>query len=76
MRRTLCENLVVMDGFRDHDYLQTVYTLIPEIRLQPRDRLRSARFPHLRRVLFPGDGEAQGHILHTGNTEPVCDDIR
>ena len=55
-----CENLVVMDGFRDHDYLQTVYTLIPEIRLQPRGHMRSARFPHLRRVMFLGMEKHRG----------------
>jgi len=55
-----CENLVVMDGFRDHDYLQTVHTLVPEIRLQPRDHMRSARFPHLRRVLFLGMEKHRG----------------
>lgn len=55
-----CENLVVMDGYRDHDYLQTVYTLIPEVRVHPRANLRSARYPHLRRVLFLGVEKHRG----------------
>lgn len=55
-----CENLVVMDFFRDHDYLDTVTKLVPEIRTKPRAELRSARFPHLRRVIFLGMEKHRG----------------
>ena len=40
------ENLFLIDGHMDTDYLQTVYELIPELKEQERGRLQSARFPH------------------------------
>jgi fatty-acyl-CoA synthase len=48
------ENLFLIDGYQDIDYLQTVYELVPELRAQERGRLASARFPHLKRVFFLG----------------------
>jgi len=48
------ENLFLIDGYQDIDYLQTVYDLVPELRTQERGRLASARFPHLKRVFFLG----------------------
>jgi fatty-acyl-CoA synthase len=48
------ENLALIDGYQDIDYLQTVYELVPELRNQERGRLASARFPHLKRVFFLG----------------------
>ncbi len=48
------ENLFLIDGYQDIDYLQTVYELVPELRTQERGRLASARFPHLQRVFFLG----------------------
>ncbi|MDR0339680.1 MAG: AMP-binding protein [Desulfovibrio sp.] len=55
-----CENFVVMDGYRDHDYLETTYKLIPELRTHARDELRSREFPHLRRVIFLGMEKHRG----------------
>ena len=54
------ENLFLIDGFRDIDYLATVYDVVPELREQPRGRLRSAQFPHLRRVFFIGQEKHRG----------------
>jgi len=48
------ENLFLIDGYQDIDYLQTVYELVPELRVQERGRLASARFPYLKRVFFLG----------------------
>jgi fatty-acyl-CoA synthase len=48
------ENLFLIDGYQDIDYLQTVYDLVPELRTQERGRLSAARFPHLKRVCFLG----------------------
>src|SRR6056297_1351952 len=33
------ENLVIIDGFRDTDYVQTVYDLVPELKTQQRGNL-------------------------------------
>jgi fatty-acyl-CoA synthase len=48
------ENLFLIDGYQDNDYLQTLYELVPELRTQERGRLSAPRFPHLKRVCFLG----------------------
>ncbi|MDL2266746.1 AMP-binding protein [Desulfovibrio sp. OttesenSCG-928-G15] len=55
-----CENLVVMDGFRDHDYLQTTYSILPELRTHSRELIHTEKFPHLKRVLFLGMEKHRG----------------
>jgi len=54
------ENLFIIDGYQDTDYLQTVYDLIPELREQERGKLKSERFPHLRRLFFLGPEKHRG----------------
>lgn len=54
------ENLFLIDGFRDIDYLSTIYDVVPELRQQPREHFRSERFPHLRRVFFLGQEKHRG----------------
>jgi fatty-acyl-CoA synthase len=48
------ENIFVIDGFRDTDYVQTLHELVPELKTQERGYLRSSRFPHLKRAFFLG----------------------
>ncbi|MDD4951431.1 MAG: AMP-binding protein [Desulfovibrionaceae bacterium] len=54
------ENLFLIDGYRDHDYLSTVYELAPELRTRQRGFLRCDRFPHLKRVFFLGQEKHRG----------------
>ncbi len=54
------ENLFIIDGYRDHDYLETIYQLIPELKTLPRGQLKSERFPHLKRVMFLGMEKHRG----------------
>ncbi len=54
------ENLFIIDGYRDHDYLATIYDLVPELKSQPRGQLKSERFPHLKRVMFLGMEKHRG----------------
>ena len=54
LEQSECENIFLIDGYMDTDYLQTVYDLVPELKSQERGRLQSERFPHLRRVFFLG----------------------
>ncbi|MEG6506051.1 AMP-binding protein [Nitratidesulfovibrio sp. 1201_IL3209] len=55
-----CENLFIIDGFRDHDYVQTIYDMIPELKTQPRGQLRCPSLPHLKRVMFLGAEKHRG----------------
>jgi fatty-acyl-CoA synthase len=54
LEQSQSENLFLIDGHLDTDYLKTVYELVPELKEQERGRLFSARFPHLKRVFFLG----------------------
>jgi len=54
------ENLVIIDGFKDSDYVQIVYDLVPELKNQQRGHLQSPRFPYLKRVLFLGQEKHRG----------------
>jgi fatty-acyl-CoA synthase len=54
------ENLYIIDGYQDTDYLQTVYDLVPELKTQERGKIKSDRFPHLRRVFFLGPEKHRG----------------
>ena len=60
LNQSECENIFIMDSLRDHDYIDTLYTLAPELRYQSRDRLSFARLPHLRRVCFLGAEKHRG----------------
>ncbi|HSO19286.1 MAG TPA: AMP-binding protein [Desulfosarcina sp.] len=54
------ETLFLIDGYQDTDYIQTVYDLVPELKVQERGRLDSRQFPHLRRVCFLGQEKHRG----------------
>ena len=60
LQQSESENLFIMDGYRDHDYVQTIYTLIPELRKQQRGQLRCDHLPHLKRVMFLGVEKHRG----------------
>ena len=60
LQQSECENLFLIDGYMDSDYLQIVYDLVPELRSQDRGRLDTPRFPHLKRVFFLGMEKHRG----------------
>jgi len=62
LRQSETENIFIIDGVRDTDYVATLNELVPELRTQPRGELRSARYPHLKRVFFLGPEKHRGMI--------------
>ena len=54
------ENLFLIEGYRDHDYIDTLCRLVPEIRNMPRGQLRSETYPHLKRIMFLGAEKHRG----------------
>ena len=60
IKQSETENIFLIDGCRDTDYVETIYELIPELKTQPRDMLRSERYPHLKRVMFLGSEKHRG----------------
>lgn len=53
---TLC----MVDGYKESDYLQMIFELVPELREQPRGELHTGRFPELRNVVFIGQQKNRG----------------
>jgi len=60
MEQSEAENLFIIDGFRDTDYISILYDLVPELKTQQRGYLRSEKFPHLKRVFFLGQEKHRG----------------
>ena len=52
--------LALIDSFREHDYLQTINELIPELTSSQRGQLKSEKFPELRNVIFIGQEKHRG----------------
>ncbi|MDY0259013.1 AMP-binding protein [Desulfovibrio sp.] len=55
-----CENLFLIDSVRDHDYLDTLYRIAPELRVQARRSFVCKSLPHLKRVCFLGMEKHRG----------------
>ena len=53
---TLC----MADGFRDSDFVEMVFQLVPELKEQARGSLRSQNFPELKNVVFIGQQKHRG----------------
>ena len=47
---TMC----LVNGYRDSDYVQIMYEVVPELRSSERGRLHSDEFPELRNVVYIG----------------------
>jgi len=60
LKQSETENLFLMDGYQDTDYVNTVYDLIPELKTQQRGYLKSSDYPHLKRVCFLGMEKHRG----------------
>ncbi|HBO98251.1 MAG TPA: AMP-binding protein [Verrucomicrobia bacterium] len=60
LKQSDAENLFIIEGYRDCNYVDVVYGLLPELKVQPRGRLQSARYPHMKRVLFLGGRKNRG----------------
>lgn len=52
--------LILTSGFKDSDYLSTVYELCPELKSCRPGELKSAKFPRLRNVIFLGETRQPG----------------
>jgi fatty-acyl-CoA synthase len=53
---TLC----IIDGYRDSDYVNMVFELIPELRSCERGNLKSEKFPALKNIVFIGPQKHKG----------------
>ncbi|MDR2866864.1 MAG: AMP-binding protein, partial [Methanomassiliicoccaceae archaeon] len=60
LKQSETEHLILIDGYRDTDYVGTIYDLIPELKLQPREKVHTEKYPHLRSVIFLGPRKHRG----------------
>ena len=55
LRQSECETLLLISGFRDCDYVETLFTVAPESRTSSPGHFSSQRLPHLKNVVFCGE---------------------
>ncbi len=60
LKQSKTQYIATIDRFRDCDYIQLFYELIPELKSQPRGKLQSKHFPNLRNIVFLGKDEQEG----------------
>jgi fatty-acyl-CoA synthase len=60
MKQSDMKVLAIIDGFRDVDYVKTVYDLVPELKTHARGHLHCEEFPHLRSVIYIGPEKHRG----------------
>lgn len=62
LRHSQCENLFVIEGNRDHGFVQTLGAVVPELATSQPGNVQSKSFPHLKRVIFLGEDPHQGML--------------
>jgi fatty-acyl-CoA synthase len=55
LRQSECQTLIMIRGFRDIDYVETLFEVAPELRDGRPGALSSPKLPHLSRLVFVGD---------------------
>ncbi len=53
---TLC----LAQGYRDNNFVNTIYEIVPELKTMQRSQLKSTRFPVLKNVVFMGHEKSKG----------------
>ncbi|WP_026475416.1 AMP-binding protein [Alkaliflexus imshenetskii] len=54
------QTLCIIDGYRDSDYINMVFELVPELKTCERGHLKSEKFPVLKNVVFIGPQKHRG----------------
>lgn len=64
LKQSEASTLITIKGFRDVDYVETVYEIVPELRKVNDGALQSADFPFLRNVIYIGEEKPTGMIAY------------
>lgn len=64
LKQSESSTLITVAGFRDVDYVQTIYEIIPELRRSEEGALHSVKLPYLRSVIYIGDEHPGGMIRY------------
>jgi fatty-acyl-CoA synthase len=76
LRQSETSTLITVAGFRDNNYLETIYGIIPELRRSAGSGLKSATLSHLRNVIYIGEDSPAGmhrYDLLAAGSEKVSD---
>jgi fatty-acyl-CoA synthase len=60
MKNADLHTLCIIDGYRDSDYVNMVFELVPELKTSVRGSLKSEKFPKLRNLVFIGPQKHKG----------------
>ncbi|MFP5261076.1 MAG: AMP-binding protein [Blastocatellia bacterium] len=64
LKQSESSTLITVAGFRDLDYVETIYGIVPELRQAEESAPRSSNLPHLRHVIYIGDEQPAGMIRY------------
>jgi fatty-acyl-CoA synthase len=64
LKQSESSSLVTVAGFRDVDYLETIYEVVPELRGSEEGAFRSMKLPFLRNVIYIGDEHPGGMVRY------------
>jgi len=64
LKQSEASTLITISGFRDLDYVATIYEIIPELRGSQENALHSMKLPYLRRVIYIGDEHPGGMLRY------------
>lgn len=79
LRHSECQTLLLMQGFRDCDYLETLRAVCPESAASQPGNLQSEKLPNLKNLLFLGGKRAAAGMFHwtdlltMGHEVPLAD---
>ena len=64
LKQSESSTLITVAGVRDVDYVETIYEVVPELRVSDEGSLRSPKLPFLRNVIYIGNEHPDGMIRH------------
>ena len=73
MKNADIHTMCMVNGYRDSDYVQILYDLVPELKTTQRGKLRSEKFPELRNVVYIGQEKLRG-MYNTSELMKLGDD--
>lgn len=77
LKQSEANTLITVAGFRDVDYVNTIYEIVPELRASEEGALHSVKLPYLRNVIYIGDEHLGGMIRYDSllaRSESVSDE--
>ena len=60
LRQSECQTLLLIQGFRDCDYISTLVSICPEVEHSRAGELSSEKLPYLKNLIFIGEGAPRG----------------